>query len=154
MLMLTVHMDLLRVSQSACLSFASFVYEAFLVTPLHPELLNFKLLRRPGSLAQELCGLEGESAAVTQRSLRKPSLLTKAAGGDLPVPRLRSAAGWRLLLLLPPTRIAGSVRHLPASGGYFCLPAGSGLPSPGCGALRHSSTTFPSSYFLPQKGKF
>lgn len=42
--MLAAHMDLLRGSQSAWLKFASFVDEAFLFAPLHPELLDFKLL--------------------------------------------------------------------------------------------------------------
>lgn len=63
---------------TAWLKFA--LYEAFLFTPLHPELLNFKLLRRPQSLAQELPGLEGESIAMTQAPLRKSSLLSKRAG--------------------------------------------------------------------------
>lgn len=51
------------------------MYEAFLFTPLHPELLNFELLRSPWSLAQELCRLEGESPAVTQGPLGETLLV-------------------------------------------------------------------------------
>lgn len=117
---------------TAWLKFA--LYEAFLFTPLHPELLNFKLLRRPQSLAQELPGLEGESIAMTQAPLRKSSLLSKRAGEYL-----LSWTWWEQallcrpletsLLLLPLAGFASRIQHLPASGGYFCLPAGSGLPS-------------------------
>lgn len=144
--MLTAHLYLVRGLQSAWLKFSSFLYEAILFTPLHPELLNYKLRCRPWGLAQDLYELERESIAMTQARLRKHSLLTRMAGEDLLPWTWEEQALFchrleAFLLLLSLMGFASNVQHPPASGAYFfCLSAGSGMLSPGCRALRRPTT--------------
>lgn len=94
-LMLLAHMDLLRWSQSAWLEFASVVHEAFVLTPLLPKLLNFKL-GRPWSLTQALwagrgkhChdpGTSQETLLVDQDSWWRPASLDMVGAGFASLP--------------------------------------------------------------------
>lgn len=117
---------------TAWLEFASVVCAALLFTPLHPKLLNFKFLSRPWSLAQEPWA--GRRKHCRDPSPSKETLLIDQDRWWRPVSLAMVGAGFAFACLwlgfwqcsTPPTT-RGS------------LPAGSGLPSPGWEAVRHSS---------------